>query len=201
MAVFEHMFESVDITEPDFEEVPAPLARPLTDERGMVDFGETLRWLSYDSPGPSMMNMAALLASTEQALTPEQRIDLARLVERCESWINAVKQQVFAGIARDAGTPTRSDDNPGRFEDTLLETALALNWSEWMVYNRMETAEEIIDRLPDTWQALAEGDINYWQAHKIAEATRKIEDNEKAAVLEQSVLAKASDLTRSETGK
>src|SRR3954451_20207440 len=100
------MFESTETEERDFEEAPAPLTRLLTDERGVLDAGETLRWLSYDSPGPSMMSVAAMLASLQESLTAEQRVDLARVIERCESWINAVKQQVFAGISRDAGAPT-----------------------------------------------------------------------------------------------
>jgi hypothetical protein len=115
--------------------------------------------------------------------------------------MHAVKQQVFAGLADDAGNPSGRDCSPGKFEDTVLEAALAMRWSEWMVHDRMETGKEIVDRLPDTWQALARGEIDYWQASRLAKATRKLEDNDKAALLEQRVLAKAPTHNHAETGK
>jgi hypothetical protein len=145
--------------------------------------------------------LALFAALPRDQVAADERIDLLVLIERCESWLNAVKQQVFADVRRDAGLPNPSSDGAGQFEDTVLEAGLALRWSEWMVNDRLATGAEIIDRLPDTWLALAEGRINFWQAHKLAEATRKLDDVGAVARLEQHVLAKATTLTRAETGR
>jgi hypothetical protein len=194
--------KAVPIRAPSLADAGPAVAHIVRDEYGVIVIRETLDALLAAPPGPWMATIVALFAALPRAeVSTDERIDMLGLLERCESWISAQKQLVFAELRRDAGVPSPRSDEPGYFEDTLLETSLALRWSEWMVFNRMETGREICDRLPDTWQALAEGRINYQQAHKIAEATQKIDDDEKAARLEKRVLARAPRLTRADTSR
>src|SRR3954453_10743821 len=142
-------------------ETPAPSdedAGPVvlrTDARGCVDARATLDLLLDAQPGPDVLSVAALLSAHLPLLDATDRVDLLIVLERCSSWVEAVKQPVFAQLRRDAGERSGSDSRPGRFEDLSLELSAALRWSEWMVDDRMETGREIEDRLPDTWAALA----------------------------------------------
>ena len=122
----EHMFDNavVDLEPPAEEDAGLPLTGPLTTETGAIDVRKTLDWLADEPPGPWMLNLATLFASFPQSLmTPDERVDLLVLLERCESWTAAIKQQVLAGISSDAGEPSHRSE-PGRFEDTLLEVAM-----------------------------------------------------------------------------
>ena len=76
---------------------------------------------------------------------------------------------------------------------------MALRWSEWMVHDRLDVAREIDERLPQTWQALAEGRLSYNQAHDIAAGTLVLTDPAAARWVEDRVLAKAATQTRAET--
>src|SRR3954471_22440065 len=166
---------------------------------GDIDVRATLDLLAEETAAPWMQRIAALLASLpEPDVTPDERIDLLVLFERCEAWQSAQKQRVFAGIARDADARTAGRDRSGRFEDTMLEVALALSWSERMTYDRMNVARELDERLPVTWQALAEGRLSFSKARLIAKGAEKLDDDAKALALEARVLARAEGQIQTE---
>jgi hypothetical protein len=197
------MFESEPLssgltTEPPYEKWALPIGAPYVNEDGTLNTRGTLDRLLATQPGPDVLNVATMLAAYKELLSPEERIDLLIVLERCTSWTDAVKQQVLAAVDSDAGPAAKRSDEPGSREDTVLELALALGWSEWMVHDRLHVAREFAHRLPKTWDALAQGRLNYLQAREIAVGSQKLADPEKVARLEASVLPKINGKTRSE---
>jgi hypothetical protein len=174
-------------------------ACPVIAAEGGIDVRATLDLLAKQQPGPWMQNVLVLLASLpDEDIAPDERIDLLACFERCESWAAAQKQRVLAGICRDAGQ--RRDPADGRrrssgWEDTILEVSLALRWSEWMVSDRLDVAEELTTRLPRTWQALSSGRLSYPKAREIAIGSAKLSSDAQAAELERRILARAEEQT------
>jgi hypothetical protein len=158
----EQMFEHIT-AEPGPEDVDSPGLLLLTREDCSLDIDATLRWLSEAQPGPEVQAAAVMVAGLH--LTDAQRIDVVAVLERCDAWLQAVKQPVLAGLGRSAGSRSTT---PGRREDIGLELALKLCWSEWMAHDRMGTARLLDERLPRTWAALAAGEISFLQARVIA---------------------------------
>src|SRR3954451_17649825 len=198
--MFEFHGEVIEL--PPSLDVELGVTRPVFTATGDIDVRATLDLLAEETPGPWMQRIAVLLASLpERDVTPDERIDLLVLFERCEAWQSAQKQRVFAGIARDADARTARRDRPGRFEDTMLEVALALSWSERMTCDRMNVARELDERLPVTWRALAEGRLSFPKARLIAKGAEKLDDDAKALALEERVLAKADGQIQTEIAK
>lgn len=196
-ATLEHMFElhGEVIELPAELDIGLVLKAPLRDAAGLVDVRATLDALVDEPPGPWMHNIAVLIASLdERDLTPDERIDLLAVFERCDAWLSAQKQRVLAGIRRDAGDkPMRSREDNERFEDTRMELALAMGWSEQFAWERMQVARELDERLPRTWRALAEGQISYAKAREIALGSQQLSDDRMAAALEDRVLVTAGE--------
>jgi hypothetical protein len=174
----------------------------VTDETAELDVSATLHRLLAAQPGPEVLTVAAALS--ELTLTDAQCVDLAVVFERCDGWLQAAKQPTFARLGRAAGNKDRT---PGRYEDIALELALALRWSEWMCHDRMDSARLLQERLPDTWAALAAGNITYLQARLITAGAALLDHPDAddpigaAAELERRVLPKAPTQTRAETEK
>src|SRR4051794_12178483 len=186
---------------PPTVDVSLVVTRPLRTAAGDVDVRGTLDVLIEEPPGPWMANIGVLLASVaEDDITSDERIDLAVLFDRCEAWMAAQKQRVLAGISRGAGSK-QSGGRGGHYEDTALELALALRWSESMVADRLRVASELDERLPETWSALAQGRINFQKAREIALGASKLADDEKARLLERRVLDRVDDMIQTEVRK
>jgi uncharacterized protein DUF222 len=164
--LFEQMFEST-VVDPDPSglpaEAPSAVSLWVTDESCAVDVDATLGRLVEAQPGVEVLSVAVALSGMR--LTDRQRVDLMAVMERCDSWLQAIKQPILAGLGRSAGSKTKT---PGRYEDIGLELSLKLCWSEWMAHDRMLTGRLLDERLPRTWRALAAGDISFAQARVIA---------------------------------
>src|SRR5207302_813648 len=101
--------------------------------------------------------------------------------------------RALAALSRQAEGADRKNPS-ARYEDLVLEVALALSWSESMTHDRMSVARELDERLPQAWQGLAEGRLNFAKAREIAKGAEKLADDDHAAELERRVLAEVDDL-------
>jgi Domain of unknown function (DUF222) len=194
--------DRTDMADPDTEDVQTPGLLLVTREDCSLDIDATLRGLAEAQPGPEVQTAAVLIAGLH--LSDSQRVDVIAVLERCDSWLQAVKQPVLAGLSRAAGSKTKT---PGRHEDIGLELSLKLCWSEWMAHDRMGTARLLDDRLPRTWAALAGGEISFLQARVIAAGAALLDHPEAldpvraAAELEERIFPKVTWQSRAETEK
>ncbi|MFL6240081.1 MAG: DUF222 domain-containing protein [Actinomycetes bacterium] len=148
-----------------------------------------------------MLTVLALLASIADDLSSDKRVDLAVQLDRGESWVAAQKQLVFAACVRGTDSAETPRARAAALDDTAVELGLALAWSEGMVHDRLDVAVELDSRLPHTWQALADGRLNYAKAREIAHGAAKLPDDTKAAELERGVVAKADGQIQTEIRK
>jgi hypothetical protein len=203
--IIEHMFEFHGdvLPPPPGLDVALGVTRPVM-TNGAIDVRATLDSLADDSPGPWMAHIAVHLAAmSRQNLTPAERVDLLMLMERCEAWMSAQKQRVLADLNRDAGCG-RAAEQPGSaatYEDIALEIGMALNWSQRAVSERLTVAEQLDERLPATWYALAEGQLDYAKARAIALGADKLTDDAQVLELEQRVLPKVDGLILNDVRK
>src|SRR3954470_2402887 len=166
--MFEFHGEVIEL--PSSLDVGLGVTRPVLTAAGDIDVRATLDLLADEPPGPWMANIAVHIAAlAEQAVTADERVDLVVLFERCEAWVSAQKQRALAALSREAEGTDRNG-----YEDTMLEVALALSWSERMAHDRMNVARELDERLPRTWKALAEGRLNFAKARLIAKGAEKL---------------------------
>ena len=138
-------------------------------------------------PGPEL---AQLLATIEpDQLDPGQRVDLLVAFERLHGWLAAGQARVLSCL-----------DAAPIFEDgewTREEVATALRLSAHTAQRRIDVATALCNLLPATLSALARGDVSYFQALTIAEATEEL-DPALASAIERKVLIRAVDQTVAE---
>jgi hypothetical protein len=140
--------------------------------------------------GPSRIAMLAQVDTA--ALTPELQLEMTELWEQCDYWLQAQKQRPLAGLA---DTPTHGDERW-----CTWEVAASLRLAECTASDRIFTAQQLVHRLSKTLAALEAAQITYWQARDIADGTALLSD-EHALAVEEQILRRAPEQTRSETRK
>jgi hypothetical protein len=147
--------------------------------------------------------------------TSEKARELQRIAE-AESRLAAYRVELIASFARDrtdaldraAGLPGAASEAwaPEQSADPLRgvseffpdELALALNCSRGEATALTETAITLVERLPATWAALAEGEIDWPRARALARELRWAAGDsppEVLAAVEASVVPQATDLS------
>lgn len=192
------MFEDM-LVEPAGVGIGLPGGLWVTDDEGRLDVDVTLQGLAAAQPGPAVMAVVACFEAAQ--LSQQQRVELLAIWERQASWVAASQQPVLAaldsGPARDDETAHFSD--PSRPDDdwTREEVAAALHLSPCTAAERLRVAHALASRVPQTWTALAQGEITYRQAVAVADATQPL-DADTAAAVECQVLRRASHQTLGE---
>src|SRR5882757_5839618 len=77
--------DPLDPEHPAFAGQPHPLIRVVA-EHGPIDFDATLARLLAGQPGPAMQAATTIIAGYSATLTPDQRVDLMIVLERCSAW-------------------------------------------------------------------------------------------------------------------
>jgi hypothetical protein len=148
--------------------------------------------------------------------TPEEKAVELKRIARIEGQVAAYKLEVVAGFARDrtdaddrpAGAPgaaspewapDQDDDRlPGVSEFFPDELALILNCSRAEATTLAEVSLTLVERLPATWAALADGDLDWPRARALAQElgwpARETEP-ELIAEVETAVLSEAMDVS------
>ena len=128
---------------------------------------------------PSAQNLVELTALSRYELTPDGRVELLAALEKHASWINSLIHEVTYLISFDQ-PGTESD---GAFEgygasgnaitselhdQEREEIAAALRISPNTAQHRIDTANLLVQHLPETTRALADGSISTAHAQAIA---------------------------------
>jgi hypothetical protein len=148
---------------------------------------------------PSAELLAALGRLDPAKLDAGLQVDLLVAWERAAAWVAACQLPVLALVgdaahaaAADGLDSRQSLDVPHRAAHA--EVGAALRLSPLTAEGRLEIARMISGRLPDVQAALSVGDISYWHARAIAEATEDMDDA-KARWVTAQVLPKARHQT------
>jgi hypothetical protein len=136
--------------------------------------------------------------------TPREKALELQRIARAESQLAAYKVEVVASFARDR---TESSEWAGGQDDDALpgvreffpdELALVLDCSRAEATSLAETALTLVERLPATWAALADGTLDWPRARAVARElgwpAREVEPAVVAEV-EAAVLARAGELS------
>ena len=137
--------------------------------------------------------MAALSAVDPARIDGAARIDLLVGLERQIAWLLAAQQRVLAAL----DGPALSWTGEASRDFTHEQVGAALRLSPGTAAGRLAVARALSDRLPATSERLADGEITYWQARKLAEAVAPF-DHETTAIIEQRVLRRAAEQTLSQ---
>jgi hypothetical protein len=162
----------------------------------------------------SPLRLGELMPVTKR--TPEEKALELERIARIEGQLTAYKVEVVAALARDrtdssdrpGGTPGAAapewapdqDENrlPGVSEFFPDELALILNCSRAEATTLAEVALTLVERLPATWAALADGELDWPRARALAKElgwpARETEP-ELVAQVEATVLRQAADLS------
>jgi hypothetical protein len=125
-------------------------------------------------PGPEVI--AELSRLDPAALSDSARVDLLVAWERQAAWVSAATVPVLAAVG-DAAQSAAAALQTGRDASELplrsahAEISAALRMSEMVAAARLKTARSLTAELAPVCEALAAGDISYWHANAIAEAT------------------------------
>src|SRR4051794_27601479 len=132
---------------------------------------------------PALATAAALRAKTidPAALSEAARVDALVELQRLHAWTEAQEARLLA--AMDTGDEIDRDL-------AATEIGVALRQPPVTVYDRLRTAHDLIDRLPDTFALLEAGSITWRHAHTLVEAVRVLND-ELAHQVKRSVLERA----------
>ena len=174
-----------------FEERESRRQRPPSVVDAIVAPADVAAWAAIAAPGPDAV--AALSAVDPARIDGAARIDLLVGLERQIAWLLAAQQRVLAALDGQAlswaGEASR--------DFTHEQVGAALRLSPGTAAGRLAVARALSDRLPATSERLADGEITYWQARKLAEAVAPFDD-ETTAIIEQRVLRRAAEQTLSQ---
>ena len=158
------------------------------------------------SARPSAENLAELTSISRYELTPDGRVDLLAALEKHASWLNSQIHEVTYLISLDQPGSQSPDAFHGYGADGAAitsglndqereEIAAALRISPNSAQYRINTATLLVQHLPETTRALADGSISTAQANIIARETAPLiyggADKSIVAVVESKALAKA----------
>ncbi|WP_329121630.1 HNH endonuclease signature motif containing protein [Streptomyces sp. NBC_01465] len=162
---------------------------------------EWAAFLRTQDPSAHVMDLLPVLDA--EKLSAAGRIDALAVLERCASWVAACQVPLLAGIEAQtsAELPVGAD-----FETTLLhdwdyaaeQVACALKLSGAGAGDRLEVARALMDRLPQTLELLAQGEISWRQAKTVVDACAVLDD-EMTAKVEDAVVAKLPTQAAHET--
>jgi hypothetical protein len=129
------------------------------------------------------------------ALSQAGRVDLLVALERQRSWIDAQQQHLLAVMAAD---PIQADAQQALDKRWVCEeVACALRVAPVTAAARLALADDLVNRLPATLAALRRGDVSLRHAVVLSDALAPLDD-ERATVVETSVLTRASGQTPAE---
>ncbi|HEX4432193.1 MAG TPA: DUF222 domain-containing protein [Frankiaceae bacterium] len=148
-------------------------------------------------PGPSCVH--ALSDIDPRLLGPSAQVDLLIAWERQSAWICSRVQLSMAAVGdtvqadMQAGLDSREDAALPR-RAAHAEIGMALRLSDVTASGRLMTARALTTELPAVQAALAAGDISFWHAHAIVDATASLSP-EKARIVADRVLPRAAKQT------
>jgi hypothetical protein len=146
----------------------------------------------------SPVRLGQLMPVTRRTRT-QKALELERIA-RAESQLAAYKVEVAASFARDSASDAAPDDDPLPGVDEFFpdELALTLHCSRAEATTLAEVALTLVERLPATWTALAEGQLDWPRARALAQElgwpARETEP-ELVAEVEAEVLPQAMELS------
>jgi len=151
-------------------------------------------------PGPEMI--AALASVSLQTCSDEQLLDVLAGWQRVEAWVAAQQTRALARTqTRLLETATREfTDLDGHtpweaiYRQVETEISTALRWTSRFTGYRLQTAEQLTDRLPGALDALAAGQLTYRHAEMICDETTTLTDPQARQLLER-LLPEASTKT------
>jgi hypothetical protein len=131
--------------------------------------------------------LAAVASLRSRAIDPAvlseaARVDALVALQQLHAWAEAQEAQILA--AMDTGSEVDRDL-------TATEIGVALRQPPVTVYDRLRTAHDLLDRLPDTFALLEAGAVTWRHAHALTAAVRVLPD-ELATRVETQVLERAS---------
>jgi hypothetical protein len=117
----------------------------------------------------SPVRLGQLMPVTRRTRT-QKALELERIA-RAESQLAAYKVEVAASFARDSASDTAPDDDPLPGVDEFFpdELALTLHCSRAEATTLAEVALTLVERLPATWTALADGRLDWPRARALAQ--------------------------------
>ena len=118
---------------------------------------------------PALSTAAALRAKTidPAALSEAARVDALVELQQLHAWAEAQEARLLA--AMDTGSEIDRDL-------AATEIGVALRQPPVTVYDRLRTAHDLIERLPDAFALLEAGEITWRHAHTLTEAVRVLPD-------------------------
>jgi hypothetical protein len=130
-------------------------------------------------PGPEVC--AALLTVHPGLLQPAEEVDVLIAWERQTAWLASITATVMARVGDLAEAAaedfmTRRDSADMALRAAYAEIGAALRLSDVTAGRRLETARVLVRRLPAVHAALAAGDITYWHAFAVADATSPLDE-------------------------
>src|SRR4051794_29758435 len=132
---------------------------------------------------PALSTVAALRAKTidPTVLSEAARVDALVELQRLHAWAEAQEARLLA--AMDTGSELDRDL-------AATEIGVALRQPPVTVYDRLRTAHDLLDRLPDAFALLEAGAITWRHAHTLTDAVRVLPDD-LAAKVQRQVLERA----------
>ncbi len=132
-------------------------------------------------PGPEVI--AALAGVDAVRLRPSGQADLLAAWERQAAWVASCSTAVVALVADavrvcERAAPIGRDDPELVERSARCEVAAALRASENVAGHRIEVADELAGRLAMVAAALRLGELSYWQATAIVDATGQLSDDQ-----------------------
>lgn len=122
------------------------------------------------SATPGIISLTALLEIDPFLLAQPARIDYLAALERQTSWLQAAMQRAIVAVAGEE--PSQTEDIWGGVDDAEREdVAAALRLSGSSAQMRIDVARTLVNHLPNTCSALANGEISPAHATTIARET------------------------------
>jgi hypothetical protein len=119
---------------------------------------------------PGYITLGELIAINPRTLSSSGRIDYLSALDRQESWMCALKQEVLVAIAGEY-----ADEDGGIFgcvdDEEREDVATALRLSPTSAQSRIDVARVLVGHLPNTISALSTGEISVAHATVIARET------------------------------
>jgi hypothetical protein len=136
-----------------------------------------------DRGDSALAAVTALRARTVDpaALSEAARVDALVSLQQLHAWTEAQEARLLAAV--DTGTEIDRDL-------AATEIGVALRQPPVTVYDRMRTAHDLLDRLPETFALLEAGAITWRHAHTLTHAVRVLSDD-LATKVEDKVLDRA----------
>ncbi len=148
----------------------------------------------WATAAPGLAEVVRLGSIEIPALTASESLDGVLACEKLLSWVEVQKQRLLAHIV---------SRDPSEKQWCIDEVGAALRLSGQVARAKLASAEQLVNRLPETLEALSEGQLTVAQANTIAEKSFALDDellpNYQARVLKNAELQSLTDLRRTAT--